>query len=253
MAFRWVAGTPKNFLFGLKSFSLFTFHRAKFSTLPRWLKDELSTGAVDANTLVRRGDISPAQRLRLFEDFMAPVRVIHEAGRLAYILFQFPPYWRFGREELVYLRKLREVTGPLPIAVEIRSGSWLAPGNDEKFIDVLREENMAYVAVDEPDVGWTPGPAWPLTAEWGTVARFHGRNVPAWRNSKASVHERFDYEYSRDELSEWVDRIEERSNSEKIFLMYNNCVSDKAVKAAALMMEMLGIDPCLPGRQKNIF
>jgi uncharacterized protein YecE (DUF72 family) len=254
--FRWIAGTPKNFTFGVKSFSLFTFHRAKFSSLPKWLREELSSVAPrDPAALVRRGDITPDQRKRLFEEFISPVSILHSRGRLAYILFQFPPYWKFSREGLVYFKRLREVSGPLPLAVEVRNNSWLAAGNREKFISALEAENIAYTAVDEPDIGWTVGPHWPLTAEWGTLARFHGRNAPGWRNSGASVHERFDYEYRRDELEGWLCRIEDVSKAENIYLMYNNCVGDKAIKAAFMMKGLLELSAgdAQVYHQKNIF
>lgn len=243
-AFRWIAGTPKNFSFGVKSFSLFTFHRTKFSNLPKWLKEELP--AHEGRDLISRGDLSHEQRVRLFEEFIAPVRLMHKAGKLAYLLFQFPPTWRFSREGLIYFRRLREMAGPLPLAVEVRHNSWLARGNAEKLFAALRDQNVAYTAVDEPKVGWTVGPEWPQTAEWGTLVRFHGRNVPGWKNPRASVYERFDYEYSRAELGEWLPRIENAVNEArgngKILLMFNNCVSDKAVNAARLMMEMLGLE-----------
>jgi uncharacterized protein YecE (DUF72 family) len=149
----------------------------------------------------------------------------------------------------------------LPLAVEVRNNSWLAPGNAEKFYSVLKRENIAYVSVDEPDIGWTVGHEWPLTAEWGTVARFHGRNRAGWSNSRASVHERFDYEYSREELEELLERIKAAAGSngsngaKLLYLMYNNCVGDKAVKAAMLMKEMLGLwdAPLHVSFQKNIF
>lgn len=253
-AFRWIAGTPKNFSFGIKSFSLFTFHRTKFSNLPKWLKSQLPPH--EPRDLISRGDLTHEQRVRLFEEFVAPVRFIHKAGKLAYLLFQFPPTWRFSRDGLVYFKRLREMAGPLPLAVEVRNNSWLAPGNAEKFFDALGEQNIAYTAVDEPKLGWTVGPDWPVTAEWGTLVRFHGRNVPGWKNSRASVYERFDHQYSKHELGEWLPRIEsaiERTNNRgKILLMFNNCVSDKAVNAARLMMEMLGIgtgDDDVAGRQ----
>jgi uncharacterized protein YecE (DUF72 family) len=254
VAFRWVAGTPKNFMFGVKSFSLFTFHRAKFSALPRWLKEELSHIGAVGGASVKRDDLTSAQRIRLFEEFIGPVKIIHKAGRLAYLLFQFPPYWGFSKEGLIYFKRLREVSGPLPLAVEIRNNSWLAPGNAEKFVTALKNENIAYVAVDEPDTGWTPGRAWPLSAEWGAVLRFHGRNLAGWRNSRATVHERFDYEYKRAELSEWLGSIRRAAGLPRVYLMYNNCVGDKAVSAASMMKELLGL-PVGPrtGRQKNIF
>ncbi|MDR1020746.1 MAG: DUF72 domain-containing protein [Synergistaceae bacterium] len=255
--FRWLAGTPKNFTFGVKAFSVFTFHRAKLASLPPWLREELgSRGGVprDASALVRREDLTSAQRKRLFEEFVSPVRILHDSGRLAYLLFQFPPYWKFSREGLVYFRRLREESGPMPLAVEVRNNSWFAPGNDEKFIKALEAENIAYAAVDEPDIGWTVGTAWPITAEWGTLARFHGRNSAGWRNRRASVYERFDYEYSPSELEEWVFRIKDAMKAKIVYLMYNNCVGDKAVNAALTMMEMLGLPTAglrFP-RQKNL-
>jgi uncharacterized protein YecE (DUF72 family) len=79
------------------------------------------------------------------------------------------------------------------------------------------------------------------------VARFHGRNRAGWKKPGASVQERFDYEYTRDELKEWTDRVKELTDKLReagsIFLMFNNCVSDKAVKGALMMSDMLGLAP----------
>ena len=257
VAFKWLAGTPKNFMFGVKSFSLFTFHRAKFASLPMWLRSELAWDELSKDTLVRRNDLTSEQRKRLFEDFIGPVKIIHKAGRLAYLLFQFPPYWTFCREGLIYFRRLREVSGPLPLAVEVRNNSWFAESNGGKFLRALENENIAYVAVDEPDIGWTVGPNWPITAEWGTVVRFHGRNAAGWRSARSSVHEKFNYEYSAGELKEWLERSERAKEScrgGKIYLMYNNCVEDKAVESARLMKKLLGIENTVrSSRQLDIF
>jgi uncharacterized protein YecE (DUF72 family) len=242
-AFRWRAGTPGDFLFGMKAFSVFTFHRAKFASLPLWLREELGAGKRDEP--VRREDMSHDQRVRLFEEFMRPVEILRSSNRLAYLLFQFPPKWRFSREGLAYFKRLREMSGPVPIAVEVRNNSWFDGDNRKKFLDVLEDQNIAYVAVDEPAMGWTVPAEWPVTAERGTVVRFHGRNRQGWGNPRASVHERFDYEYGEGELEEWAERTRELADglggSRKIFLMYNNCVSDKAVRAARLMARMLGM------------
>jgi uncharacterized protein YecE (DUF72 family) len=243
-AFRWVGGTPSVFMFGVKAFALFTFHRAKFASLPKWLKAELGNRVPDA--LIRREDLSHEQRVRLFGEFIEPVEILRSSGRLAYLLFQFPPGWRFSAKGLVYFKRIREMSGPLPLAVEVRNNSWFEAGNREMFLDALADQNIAYVAVDEPALGWTPPPEWPVTAEWGTIARFHGRNRAGWKNPKATVHERFDYEYGRSELEGWAARAGELSAESgrqgRIFLMFNNCVSDKAVRGAALISEMLGMD-----------
>ncbi|MCL2684555.1 MAG: DUF72 domain-containing protein, partial [Synergistaceae bacterium] len=47
-AFRWIGGTPAGFLFGVKSYGIFTFHRVKFASLPEWLKAEFGGGPPDA-------------------------------------------------------------------------------------------------------------------------------------------------------------------------------------------------------------
>lgn len=254
-AVKWIAGTPRGFRFGVKSYSVFTWHRTKFANLPDWLQGELGPRAKDER--IRRDELTHGQRVRLFEDFIRPVRMLHDAGRLAYLLYQFPPGWAFRREGLVYFRRLREVSGPLPLAVEVRHKSWLEEDNRAVFLRALENENIAYTAVDEPALTWTVPPAWPVTAEWGTLVRFHGRNRAGWRDSAASVHKRFDYRYSRAELEEWLPRVEKAARHfarGTIYLMYNNCVEDKAVQAAMLIREMLKMDDPVPeaGRQKGL-
>ena len=234
-AFRWVGGTPTGFLFGVKSYGIFTFHRVKFASLPVWLKAELGGSRAPDDPVVR-GDLTHGQRVRLYEDFLRPVEILRSSGKLAYLLFQFPPGWRFGAEGLAYIRRVREISGPLPLAVEVRNRSWFEAGNREAFLDLLAGENIAYVAVDEPAVGWTPPPEWPVTAEWGTGVRFHGRNEAGWKNPRATVNEKFDYEYGRGELAGWAERAAEVTlrlgASGRAFAMFNNCVSDKAARAA---------------------
>jgi uncharacterized protein YecE (DUF72 family) len=244
-AFRWIAGTPSGFMFGVKSFAIFTFHRARYSSLPAWLKAEL--GAKRPDDAVRREELSHEQRVRLFNEFMEPVGILRSAERLAYLLFQFPPGWVFSAQGLSYIKRLREMSGPLPLAVEVRNRSWLQEGNREKFLSVLSDQNIAYVAADEPETGWSVPRDCYVTAQWGSVARFHGRNRAGWKKPGASVRERFDYEYARGELNEWAERVKEMTGnlraSGNIFLMFNNCVSDKAVKGALMMSDILGLVP----------
>lgn len=240
-AVRWLTGTPRAFTFGVKSFALFTFHRAKVASLPKWLRSELPHAA---SYLIKREELSSEQRLRLYEEFLQALQILHGAGRLAYLLFQFPPRWYFSRESLAYIRRIRRVSGPIPLALEVRNNSWLAPRNRESFYGALRDENIAYVAVDEPELDWTVPGEWPLTAEWGTVVRFHGRNRAGWSNPRASVMEKFDYEYDADELGRWADAVRETQNHAKsIYLMFNNCVSDRAVRSANLMKSLLNLSP----------
>lgn len=249
-AVRWMACTPRDFVFGIKSFAIFTFHRSRIAALPRWLQRELG---MERSAWVTRDDLSSEQRLRLYEEFLATVMILHRSKRLAYLLFQFPPRWQFSPRSLAYIRRVRRVSGPLPLAVEIRNNTWLSPKNRETFFAVLRDENIAYVTADRPRQEPLAGD-WPVTAQWGSVVRFHGRNEAGWSNPRASVWERFDYEYNERELREWEDAIWERSRAVPVFLMYNNCVSDKAVRGANLMKKILGLGapPNAQGRQTRL-
>lgn len=241
-AYRWIAGTPSGFTFGVKSFALFTFHRTKYSSLPQWLREELGPMMPDA--LVSRADVRHESRVRLFEQFAAPIRTLHDAGRLSYLLFQFAPSFRYSRESLLYLRSVRELCARLPLAVEVRSATWFARDALPRFLNELERLNIAYTAADEPKEGGVPR-EWPVTAEWGSVARFHGRNSRAWRDPRAPVRERFDWEYTREELEPWSRAAERAAASfgpeARICLMFNNCVGDKAVRAASMISEMLAL------------
>ncbi len=236
----WMARTPPDFLFSVKAFALLTLHTLPIENLPRWLGGQVKNG----KKLVTLYDFTRAARKRLLDAFLELVAVLHSAGRLGYLLFQLPPRIRFEDRWLLYLKRIRELTLPLPIAVEVRHRSWLEEGASERFLDFLRDENVAYVAVDEPELSWTVPPLWPLTASWGTVVRLHGRNVSGWRKAGASVEERFSYLYTVEELAQWKDQALLAAQSvPRIFIMFNNCYRDYAVKNALQMKAMLGLAP----------
>ena len=171
-----------------------------------------------------------ATRRKLLDAFGAHYPSQRWTARLS--LVSTPASIHFEDRWLLYLKRLRELTLPLPIAVEVRHRSWLEEGASERFLDFLRDENVAYVAVDEPELSWTVPPLWPLTASWGTVVRLHGRNVSGWRKAGASVEERFSYLYTTEELTQWKDQALLAAQSVPDFIMFNNCYRDCAVKNA---------------------
>ena len=65
------------------------------------------------------------------------------------------------------------------------------------------------------------------------VVRFHGHNVGGWQKRGASVHERFDYLYSPEELSAWREPVRRLSReAEAVHAVFNNCVQNFAVLGA---------------------
>ena len=79
------------------------------------------------------------------------------------------------------------------------------------------------------------------TSERLAIVRFHGRNAENWKKKGLTAAERFDYAYSKDELGEWVGKIERLAEeTEEVHVLMNNCYGDKAVNNAADMAKLLG-------------
>lgn len=239
-AWRWVARTPRDFLFSVKVFGLFTLHSVARKSIPQWALSDLQ-GHSERERLTLR-DFPKSTLLEIWERFMRVISPLQSTGKMGYLLFQFPPYIRFSRSLERYLQRVREVAGPQRIAVEARNGGWLEGKTKERFLGTLRNLNMAYVAVDEPALPWTVPAEWPLTATWGTVVRFHGRNAAAWEKRDTGVSEKFRYLYSAEELNPWKNRVLEVSaRVDKLFLMFNNCYGDYAARNATWMKRSLGL------------
>ena len=242
--FKWAARTYPGFLFNVKAWGLFTWHSVKYESLPEWVRNEVprpESGRLDFQGLPKE-----ARPLlwRRFSESLAPLR---QMDRMGYLLFQLPPKAVFSPVMMRYLERVAEVTPPFRVAVEVRNRSWMEPGNRESFLDLLKGANMAYVAVDEPELPWTVGRDAPVTASWGAIVRFHGRNTEAWSRKDATVAERFRYCYSDAEMLFWEDAVRNAATkAERLFLMFNNCFRDYAVQNAQRMKCLLGV-ACAPG------
>jgi uncharacterized protein YecE (DUF72 family) len=186
-----------------------------------------------------------------FEDIC--VKPLSEAGLLACVLIQMSPYFRLeGKESLGKLRTLFQMLKPdtYRYAVEFRHRSWLNERGNEvaaDAIEVLQEFGVANVIVDGPGFPMTRS----LTAKHAYV-RFHGRNYDIWFKEEEEDDyriNRYDYLYTHDQLSSWEPRLSEIvSNSERVWIYFNNHGRSKAVKNAFQMMDILGI----PHEEKDI-
>ncbi len=243
-AFQWAARTPPGFLFNVKAWGLFTWHSVKYETLPEWVRHEIprpESGRLDFQGLPR--ELRPV----LWKRFTSALEPLRTMDRMGYLLFQLPPKASFSPVMMRYLERVAEVTPPFRTAVEVRNRSWMEKGNRESFLSLLKGANMAYVAVDEPELDWTVGRDFPVTATWGAVARFHGRNREGWTKKGATVAEKFRYNYSDAELLSWEGAVRDAAErAGKVFLMFNNCYRDYAVKNALRMKCLLGV-ACSPG------
>jgi len=240
--YAWTLRTPPNFLFNIKAFGLFTFHAIASRALPPEVFGRNNANQASKGK-VKLFDLERTARTLLWDLFYSRIYVLQSMGRLGYLLFQFPPWFRYEEKTLEYIRFLGRKSRPFKVAVEIRHRSWLEKGNKDLFLGMLEDENIAYVAVDEPKLVWTVPFEWPITASWGTILRLHGRNNEGWMKKGASVSERFAYRYNEVELKALVAEVAKRVEQVPVvFAMFNNCFRDFAVKNALQMKRYLGME-----------
>ena len=237
-ALLWVERTPSHFLFNVKAFSLFTFHRTALEAIPPFLQGDLNESLREKEYLWA-SDLSPSWLREALLSFFSALHPLKEAKKIGYILFQFPPWFRLETHNLSYLEWLKENTGDFTIALEFRHRSWVMPQTLPRTLKFLKDLRYPLVCVDEPDLPWTIPPFFEWTSNIAVV-RFHGRNREAWQTKNVPVVEKFRYLYNTDELQEWRDRIFAKLPKEgDVFLMFNNCYRDFAVRNALEMKTLL--------------
>ncbi|HEX6398909.1 MAG TPA: DUF72 domain-containing protein, partial [Actinomycetota bacterium] len=166
-----------------------------------------------------------------FHDALMP---LHSAGKLGAVLFQFPQYFTISRANKAYIEEAVERLPDYRIAVEFRHKSWLEERNVEETLSFLEERDLPLVCVDMPqgfDSSLPPIAA--ATAKDLAMVRFHGRDPKAWQTKSDSASERFRYDYAKEELEEWVPKLQELSGqTRETHVLMNNCYRDFAVRNA---------------------
>jgi uncharacterized protein YecE (DUF72 family) len=236
----WVERTPDDFRMDIKAYSLFTQHPTRVRGMWSDLGDELSPEA-RAKGRVYLSHLGPEMVDEAWARFDHALRPLHDAGKLASVVFQWPPWFVAKRGNREYLESLPSRLPDYRIAVEFRHGSWLSEDDRDRTLDLLRDLGLCYVSVDEPQgFATSVPPVVAATADFALV-RFHGHNAENWQKKGITPAERFRYLYSEAELREWVAPIRElaASTSETHALM-NNCYRDYGTTNARQLGELLG-------------
>ena len=155
--------------------------------------------------------------LRRFCELMKPLK---DSGKLACILIQLPPSMKFRKDRIGSFLEI--LPSDFRFALEYRNETWLA---DEAH-ELLSDHKVATVVVDEPLLP----PEVRLTSDIAYV-RWHGRGEKMWYN----------YRYSREELAEWVPKIEEMSQEAEVYGYFNNHYHGYAPGNCIDILDMLGI------------
>jgi uncharacterized protein YecE (DUF72 family) len=160
----------------------------------------------------------------VFVAFVQMLRPFIDSGKLGCVLAQFPYSFGFNQQNQDYIRLFRERMGVLPVVVEFRNAQWIKP----EVFDSLRNHNLGFCCVDEPNLPQLLPPVAEVTSNTGYI-RFHGRNAAKWWQHE-NAYERYDYTYSREELAEWLPKIQNlNSLTEKTFIFANNHWRGQAV------------------------
>jgi uncharacterized protein YecE (DUF72 family) len=234
---QWLEWTTPSFQFNVKAFAWLTRHESDPRRLPAEIA-ALLPPALRAGGPIR-GDQVPEEVLTAaWDHFAAFTDVFARAGRLGYVLFQFPKGVGFSPDLFAYLDAWAPYLSHWPVAIEIRHKDWLYRRHRETFLGYLQEHRFAYVVPDIAQVQYLPPPDVEVTADW-SVIRFHGRN-PALVGRRVSTDQAYDYLYSAQELQEWAGTVRQLvQRVRSLYLMFNNHARGQAARNGQEMMEVL--------------
>jgi uncharacterized protein YecE (DUF72 family) len=239
----WAERTPPGFTFHVKAFGLMTGHEVD----ERALHPELREFAYQVTPRGRVREPSEEMVDLSFELFLEGVEPLHRAGKLGGVLMQYPPYMTAKEpaqraRNLATIERAGELLRPLPVFVEFRHNSWVVGRELEHTMRFLAEHGLTYVSVDAPQIpgGTTMPPVSAVTSPLGYV-RLHGRNQEMWHARTQSAADRFDYAYTPAELAEWSEPVHRLAKeTERTWVMFNNCKYDYAPRNAREMAQILG-------------
>ncbi|MGY4689057.1 DUF72 domain-containing protein [Salibacterium sp. K-3] len=217
---KWMRQTPERFSFIVKAYQGITGHE--------------------------RGDIPFSSKKDMFDAFTASLAPLQQAGKLAMVLCQFPPWFECNKENVAYLRYVREKLADFPCALEFRHQSWFNEEWKEKTLSFMKEEEWIHSICDEPQIeeGSVPLVLRPTDAE-KTLVRLHGRNKEAWKRPVQGENwrrVRYLYNYSYQELKTWHERLQYlEKETDTIYFIFNNNSGRHAGPNAKTFLDMAGI------------
>jgi uncharacterized protein YecE (DUF72 family) len=239
----WIERTPPDFTFNIKAYSLLTNHPAKVDSLYNDIKAALPPETLEQRNVYR--DKLPDEAVdEVWQRFRDALMPLHSAGKLGAVLFQFPQWFVISRKSKAYIEECAERLSDFRVAVEFRHKSWMREDNVEETLEFLAERRLPYVCVDMPQ-GFDSSvpPVGAATADDLAMVRFHGRNTTAWQSKSETASERFRYDYAKEELEEWVPKIESlATQARETHVLMNNCYQDFAVRSARDLGALLDLD-----------
>ncbi len=214
----WIEDTPSGFSFLVKAHKSMTLHE-------NW----------------QEHFASEAELFKLYLDVFTPL--IHEKKLFAF-LFQFPPYFSCTKENIRYLRKLRLYFKELPIAIELRNGSWYEERYCAKMLEFMQQNDFILTIVDEPQIPMNSVPFLvEMTSKEKALFRLHGRNVTGWMNKQEDWRKkRTLYNYNEAELAVIGAAVQKIAQEvREVGVIFNNNSGGHAAKNGLKLQSLLKI------------
>ena len=176
--------------------------------------------------------------------FAVMADLFRQAQKLGGVLFQFPATFACTPANEDYLRWAVESLDAIPAIIEFRHAKWIT----DTTMELLRELGAAYCIVDMPQVRNFPSSRIEVTSDLACVP-FHGQNREQWASKTATRDQRYDYDYSEEELKEWVPTLFGLQKKVKeTYVLFNNHYNAKAPANATLLQRLL-FTPAFPPRK----
>lgn len=237
----WAERTPPDFTFDVKAFRLFTGHWADKAAFPRDLHQEIGEVPSGKRGFYYRDVTEPVKEelWRRFRDSLVPLRA---AGKLGLVLLQYPAWVFPGPQSKDLILKAKEELAADSLAVEFRHHSWLDEKHRADTLRFLRENNLTFVTVDEPQGFPSSMPPVAVATSDTAYVRFHGRNAATWQAKAESSASRFDWYYTSAEMGEWVPKIRElQAEARTVHALMNTNRGDQGPANARLLASLLQV------------
>lgn len=233
---RWAQQTPAGFLFDVKLPKVLSRHSMEAKFLPPELRSRVET-----NKGVIK--LTPATECLVAKHLLEVIEPLQEAGKLGVFLLQLSPAFRPKTHELTELDTLAELFSSHPLAVELRNRDWVTGTRFQETIGYFTQRHVTLVLVDAPQSEhFTVMPGFnSVTDPRLGYFRLHGRNAAGYITGR-SVAERFDYDYSPEEVKEIAERIRRADKEvERLHVIANNNRSNYAPKLAEALRKQIGL------------
>ena len=181
-------------------------------------------------------------------EFKSAVNPLLEKDSLSALLFQFPQSFHYTKENRIYLAKLIDEFQGYPVVIEFRHREWVR----ESVFEGLVQRKASIAFCDMPQLKSLPNADLDdslYSSIMGPIAyiRLHGRNANAWyaqdsasSTEKANASARYLYDYSDEELVQFVPGISRIKDKGKLIQVYfNNHPNGNGAKNAKKLKDMV--------------